>query len=157
MPRLNHVKSARKDNPVVKKGESYYWWKFRFGGKHYSKERPARSRLTQSSFNAWLWDLEDLFIPKLLKSVDSLESDIQDLVTSIEDQHAELEDSFGNIPEQLQDSSPAGEILRERMDALEAWINELEGLEYEPDEDFNDEEKQEWLDDFKDQLPMYEG
>lgn len=31
MARLHFVKSARKDNPSaeVKKGESYYWWKFR--------------------------------------------------------------------------------------------------------------------------------
>ena len=43
MPRVHHVKSARKDNPVAKKGESYYWWKFRYGGKRYSKTpRPGR-------------------------------------------------------------------------------------------------------------------
>lgn len=31
MPRVNHVKAARKDN----QGEPYCWWKFRYGGKHY--------------------------------------------------------------------------------------------------------------------------
>jgi len=48
MPRVTHVKSARKDNPACKKGESYYWWKFRYGSKHYSLTYPKASQLTQS-------------------------------------------------------------------------------------------------------------
>ena len=50
MPRVTHVKAARKDNPVCKKGESYYWWKFRYGGKRYSLTRPRASQLTQSAY-----------------------------------------------------------------------------------------------------------
>jgi len=50
MARANFVKKARKDNSVVKKGESYYWWKFAYGSKQYSKEAPSRSQLTQSGF-----------------------------------------------------------------------------------------------------------
>ena len=43
MPRVNYVKKARKNNPAVKRGESYFWWKFRYGGKQYSKTRPRQS------------------------------------------------------------------------------------------------------------------
>jgi hypothetical protein len=36
---VHYVKSARKDNPVAKKGESYYWFKKnKYGDKFYYKE-----------------------------------------------------------------------------------------------------------------------
>ena len=48
MPKVHHVKKARKDNRAVKKGESYYWWKFAYSSKRYSKTYPKASQLTQS-------------------------------------------------------------------------------------------------------------
>jgi len=57
MPRVNFVQKARKDNPVAKAGESYYWWKFRYGGKHYSLTRPRESQLTQSEFLGAMYSL----------------------------------------------------------------------------------------------------
>ncbi len=52
MARAHFVKKARKDNPAagIKAGDSYYWWKFRRGGKHYSKTAPRPSQLTQSEY-----------------------------------------------------------------------------------------------------------
>ena len=50
MPRLHYVKKARKDNPAVKAGEPYYWWKHAWSAKQYSKTRPRPSQLTQSEF-----------------------------------------------------------------------------------------------------------
>jgi len=50
MPRVHFVKHARKDNDLVKKGESYYWWKFRFTGKCMSKTPPRKSQLTESEY-----------------------------------------------------------------------------------------------------------
>ena len=43
MPRVNYVKKARKAIPGadIKVGDAYYWWKFRYGGKHVSKIRPV--------------------------------------------------------------------------------------------------------------------
>ena len=36
MPRVHFVKKARKDYPStgIQKGDSYYWWQFRYGGTH---------------------------------------------------------------------------------------------------------------------------
>jgi hypothetical protein len=53
MPRVNFVKKARKAIPSsgIKVGDSYYWWKFRYGGKFVSKERPRQSQLTQSKLS----------------------------------------------------------------------------------------------------------
>jgi hypothetical protein len=52
MARAHFVKKARKAIPGtdIKKGDSYYWWKFRFGGKRTSKTAPKASQLTQSEF-----------------------------------------------------------------------------------------------------------
>ncbi len=62
MPRVTHVKKARKDNPVCKAGESYYWWKFRYGGKRYSLTRPRPSQLTQSAYFGGLRALCELHV-----------------------------------------------------------------------------------------------
>lgn len=59
MARAHFVKKARKDNPAVKAGESYYWWKFRRGPKRYSKERPRPSQLTQSEFYGQVYGLQE--------------------------------------------------------------------------------------------------
>ena len=50
MPHVHHVEKAQKDHPGVKKGEPYYWWSFRFGGKHFSTSYPRPSQLTQSEY-----------------------------------------------------------------------------------------------------------
>ena len=39
-PRVHYVKSARKDNPVAKKGEPYYWWQSYCSPKQFSKTPP---------------------------------------------------------------------------------------------------------------------
>ena len=131
MPRVHFVKKARKDNPIVKKGESYYWWKFRFGGKRYSKTRPKRSQLTQSSFLANLWDLEDS-IPNEMS-----EEDVNSFISELEALKEECEYSLDNMPEQLRDTSESGYLLRERIDNLDDWINELYSIDFDhkhPDE-----------------------
>ncbi len=61
MPRVTHVKNARKDNPVCKVGESYYWWKFRYGGKHYSLTPPKASQLTQSVYLGTIYDSQEMW------------------------------------------------------------------------------------------------
>lgn len=61
MPRVHFVKKARKDvsNSDIKKGESYYWWKFRFGGKCVSRTPPKQSQLTQSDFLSQIYKIQD--------------------------------------------------------------------------------------------------
>lgn len=61
MASVTFVKKAMKDYPDhgIKKGESYYWWKFRFGGKHYSRTPPRQSQLTQSEFWGTVWGTQE--------------------------------------------------------------------------------------------------
>lgn len=120
MPRVHYVKKARKDHPGgIKKGDSYYHWKFRYGGKRYSKTRPKRSQLTQSGFLSALWELEDSI-------GEGFEYDeLQDFIGELENLQMECEDSLLAMPEHLQESSWSGELLQSRIDSLEDWIGEL--------------------------------
>ena len=100
MPRVHHVKSARKDNPVAKKGESYYWWKFRYGGKRYSKTPPKPSQLTQSPYF----------------------SSIRSLVEMIEEQEVRDEDMLNDLKEQVRDELES--IQSECQDSLDCLSGE---------------------------------
>ena len=126
MPKLNFVKKARKDNPVAKRGESYYWWKFAFGSKQYSAKNPPRSRLTQSEYFSTLWGLEDGFVPA--DNAADLATQIEAFKSELEELRDEQEEKLQNMPESLQ-ASPTGELLQERYDALEGWACEIEGLD----------------------------
>jgi chromosome segregation ATPase len=144
MPRVHFVKKARKDNPAVKAGESYYHWSFRFGGKRYSKTYPKRSQLTQSGFLSELYDLQDGIDDRFkdLKTGEDFDTALQDLISEVEGLRDECQDSLDNMPEHLQDSSSSGELLRERVDALEQWVSELDGVDTDFDEELTEDELQ---------------
>ena len=127
MPRVHHVKKARKDNPVVKRGEPYFWWKFAFGTKQYSKTYPGRSQLTQSNFLSQFYDLQD----GLNITLENLEDDIANLTSELETLRDECQDSLGNMPEQLQDTSDSGMLLTERIDNLDTAIDEIASIDIE--------------------------
>lgn len=153
MPKVHHVKRARKDNPVAKKGEPYYWWQFAFGPKQYSKTPPKRSQLTQSSFLSQLYDLQDGMQERLQNvSLDTIQDVVTDLVDELQAMLDECQDSLDNMPEHLQEASSSGELLQERIDNLESWITDLENIDLEPDEDLTEEEKEDWLQDRIDEI-----
>lgn len=134
MPKVHYVKKARKDNRVVKAGESYYWWKFAFGPKMLSKEKPMPWQLTRSSFLQTLYQLqheiENMSVPE---SIEDLKQAMEDIKSQIETMKDECQDSLDAMPEHLQDTSDSGITLTERIEALEQWIDEYDSLS------FNDE------------------
>jgi len=150
MARATHVKKARKDIPGtdIKAGDSYYWWKFMVGGrggpKHYSKERPRLSQLTQSEYLGALYDLQDRL--SALPADSSLADEVQSLVDDIRQLGEDQTDKLNNMPDSLQQSS-TGEMLQERADAMESAASELDGLdmsEYDKEghgEDYETEEE----------------
>lgn len=111
MAKVHFVKSARKDNPVAKKGESYFWWKPMIGGrggaKRYSKERPKPSQLTTSEFLSRFYDIEEQIAEA--KDPDTLEQIAQDL-SELGD---ETREKYDNMPEGLQQGD-TGTMLDER-------------------------------------------
>lgn len=133
MPKVHYVKKARKDNPVVKKGESYYWWKFRFGGKHYSRKYPKRSLLTQSSFLSQMYDIEDTLSERFdgCSDVNDFAAAIDELLSELDGLYDECQYSYDNMPENLRDASDSGILLEERMCNIEAWKNGIENVDVE--------------------------
>lgn len=143
MARAHFVKAARKAIPEsgIKVGDSYYWWKFRYGGKRVSKTPPRRSQLTQSDFLGQLYDIEDELGD--LQADDTLQSMVEDIAQRLHDLASECEDKRNNMPEQLQDSE-SGTLLQERYDACEAAADELEQIDWERnDDDFEEPEREE--------------
>lgn len=128
MARVTFVKKARKSIPGtdIKKGDSYYWWKFRFGDRHVSKTPPRRSQLTQSSFYASLWDIEDDLAA--LTGGDELAADRDDIVNRLRELAEECENNRSNMPDHLQDSD-TGTMLEERAEACNNAADELEQLD----------------------------
>lgn len=129
MARVHFVKSARKNNPAVKKGESYYWWKFMVGGrggpKHYSATPPKPSQTTQSEFLGTLGDIEDEI--SSLAADDGLESAVADIASRLRELGEEQGTKKENMPEGLQESD-TGNMLQDRADRCGEMADELEAI-----------------------------
>lgn len=135
MPRVHYVQKARKDNPAVKAGEPYYWWKFRHGGKRYSKTRPRPSQLTQSPYYGAVRSLVERIEDETPNDWDDFESLRDEIKDEIEALGQECQDNLDNMPDSLQ-YSPTGELLQERIDACDNAVMEIESIdEFEFDED----------------------
>lgn len=152
MPRLHYVKKARKDNPVVKAGEPYYWWKHAFSPKRYSKTRPRPSQMTQSDFMGQYLSMGEDFEDALngTDTVEGVQEAVEDLKNNIEQLRDETQDKLDNMPEQFQEAD-TGQMMQERIDGLESWQDELDSVElddFEYDKDAGipeDEARGEWL------------
>lgn len=154
MARANFVAKARKDNPVALKGESYWWWKFRYGGKQFSKTRPERHQLTQSAFYSQLWQLEDDFEKRIydVGTVEEFPELIESMSGDLETLMEECQESLDNMPEGLQESSASGELLAERIDSLDSWINELQNVDLSMDDITTEDEEEEALENIKEEI-----
>lgn len=146
MPRVHHVKSARKENPVCKAGEPYYWWKFRYGGKRYSLTYPKASQLTQSEFLGQMYDLTEQLEEFNAEDVGDLEMQVEGVSSDIRSLGSEQGEKVYGMPDSLQ-SSPTAELLQEREAACDAWADELDNVDFTVDEkpeEWDDEEDGEW-------------
>ena len=150
MPRVHFVKSARKAIPEydIKVGDSYYHWKFRYGGKRVSKTYPKPSQLTQSYYLQQLYDIQDR-VQSLsnLTDADDLQTEFDNIKSELENLRDEQQSSLDNMPEHLQESSSSGQMLQERIETLENAINDFDGIDVSDyDEMSDDEAKQEIMD-----------
>jgi hypothetical protein len=125
MPRVTHVKKAAKDNNCVKAGESYYWWKFRYGGKHRSKTYPRPSQLTQSNYLGQLYGFQERVEDFEVTDRDDVVADLEEIKDDIQNLGEEQNEKRDNMPESLYDSS-TGELLGERAEACEEMVTSLE-------------------------------
>ena len=128
MPRVHFVKKARKDNSAVKKGESYFWWKFRYGRKQCSKTRPRASQLTQSAYFGTIYSIQEEIEDWGGDDSDEFGTLVDDVREQVCELREETQGSLDNMPESLT-YSPTGELLQERIDALDGAESELDYVE----------------------------
>ncbi len=144
MPRVNSVKSARKEHhcrkcgKTIEIGQPYIYWEFRYGGtveRCMTCPRPRHSELTQSDKLSALWaaseSVEDAITAYESESWDDIANfDVSSLsealrsaaeeVRSIGEQYQESAD---NIPI---DGSTVKEECEEKSGACEEWADTLE-------------------------------
>ena len=140
MPRVTHVKSARFDNRVCKKGESYYWWKPFRSGKHYSLTYPKPSQLCSGRKSEVMATQENL---EAALGVDLDPADIQaaceDAAAEFRSQGEEYCEGADNMPESLQYGEQA-EAMREMGESLETAADNLEQLDFDAPDLFEEDE-----------------
>jgi len=170
MPEVTHVKHARKKNPVAEIGEPYYWWKFAFSGKSYSKTYPRQSQLTQSDFFISLFGAQEAATEALGGVSDApsgavefddqianLESIKDSLVADLEGLRDETQEKFDNQPQGLQDGD-TGQLLQGRVDSVEEMLEPLEQLEFQTSGDVARDDYESTIEDLVSALEVeYEG
>jgi hypothetical protein len=131
MPRVHHVKKARKeikrgDRVIVQVGQPYYYWEFRYGGKHVSLTPPRRSQLTQSDKLSRAYQAEEA-LEDLDRSMDyeDAQEQVRSIAEEIREVAQEYRDAVDNMPESLQSSSTADEC-NEKADELDNWADDIE-------------------------------
>lgn len=148
MARANFVKKARKDIPGtdIKAGDSYYWWKFRHGGKNYSKTQPKASQLTNSTFYSGVYAVQEQIGEA--SADDGLEGLRDDVVGQLEELRDQCQESHDNMPEGLQQGD-TGQLLEDRVSAMDSAIDEFQNIDFdEPDtSEADDLEREEGEDD----------
>lgn len=121
------IPANKKDKILVEVGQSYYWWKWRFGSKNVSLTEPTPDQLTRYGKSEWDEKMEDYEERK--GNLDS-ESDKDDLLEDISEFKEELESRLENIPESLKESS----VLNERIEELDTLYDEVTGIEIEEED-----------------------
>ena len=142
MAKVNFTKKAQKDYPEfgIKKGDSYYYWSLMTGPRssitYKSLTQPKPSQLTSSPFLSTLYEIQERIEEVEFTELDDLKSFVEEIVGDIGSLKDETQSSLYNMPEGLQQGG-TGQLLQERIDALEGWQSELEGvdLEFEFDEE----------------------
>lgn len=170
MPRVHQVKKARKDNPVCKRGESYYWWKFRNGGKHFSLTYPKQSQLTQSPYLSVIYECADqwseldepqnieadqwdqayvaTWLGQIADSMEGITEQLRELVDQYEEGATNMEEYFSGVErvDQLRDCGMECEAtcdeIDNTVDEFRSTADEIESLELPDKEDFGS--KEEW-------------
>jgi len=145
MARAKFVKKARRAVPEagIEIGDSYYWWKFRFGGKHFSKTPPKPSQLTQSNYLSQILAIQERDFDR-----DDPESFVEDVKGELESLKDEIEGNLQNMPEGLQQGD-TGQLLQERIDSLDQVITDLESIDMQFEDDISDEEKEDKINDIE--------
>jgi len=167
MARSHYVEHARKSpghcgrcDLVIRKRDPYYWWKFRYGGKHIRciEHRPRQSDLTSSDKLSTLYaaqegledsiaaarkklgqaqvaryELAEAAYTEAFKAVLELKGDAESCKDEAQTVADEYNESADNI-EQTFSSSPTADLCRENAEQIEEWTSGFDQVETEIDD-----------------------
>lgn len=164
MARVHHVKHARKDNPVCKKGEDYYHWTPFRSAKRYSKTYPRGSQLC-SGRKSEVMAHQEALADDLSAATDyeEIKAACEACAEGLRQCGEEYKESAENMREYFPDSEQA-DNMEEMAQSLETQADELEGLDFDGPEDFDDPEPEEpqagefgTNDEYEDAVVEYDG
>lgn len=139
------TQKARKDYPDqgIVKGDTYYKWTLRPGGRYskgvlYRSARlPRPSQLTSNAFRSPLYSLQEQ-VDDL--TTENAHTDREGIVEEIRALGEDQREKFDNMPEGLQQGD-TGQLLEGRADACGEWADELEGIDLsELEQDYRPED-----------------
>jgi hypothetical protein len=131
------------DVVIVPKGTEYYKWQKKNQPPTISLTPPTRQQLTSSDFLIQIYDLEDDINSFQAEGPEDIQSAVDGWREQVETLRDELEEKRENMPESLQES-PVGQLLQERYDALDEWLNELDSIDLDdyPTEEIDTEDEE---------------
>jgi hypothetical protein len=143
---VNTVKKARKDYPGtgIEKGDTYYWWKFRYGGKVRSKKFPRASQLTQSDKLSRLYGAQEEVEDALGSGdLETIKCACEYAASEIRHVAEEYQESADNIRDSFTDS-PTADECEEKSEAAGSVADELESLDFEIGDEPDEDDKETW-------------
>lgn len=128
MPKVTQ-KVARKDYPDhgIKRGDTYYTWKFYRGAKRMSKVRPRGSQLTQREDYGALREAQEALGAWESDRRTELVDEVAQAIGSLETARDAAQGKYDNLPEVWQ-SGQKGDDLSNFVQECEDAISELEGI-----------------------------
>lgn len=128
------------DEILINVGESYWTWCFYGGQPIYSKTKPRQSQLTNNSFKQELYSIQESVEDFSPEDPDEVGEFVEELISNLEELRDTCQESFDNIPEQLQEGN-SGQILQERIENLDDVIYNLENIDTEFSSELDESEK----------------
>lgn len=143
MPRINHVKKARKPigqcgscSTPIKKGDAYYWLAFRFGGKRVRCSKPEcrfkRSDTTQSKLGdvySAQETAEELLAKWDRKDQEALVTIVNDCGASVREVYDDYESSASEHP----NLAGQTEEIRSQLDEIANELEDFSVDEHDPE------------------------
>lgn len=128
------------DEILINVGESYWTWCFYGGQPIYSKTKPRQSQLTNNPFYQELYSIQESVEDFSPEDPDEVGEFVEELISNLEELRDTCQESFDNIPEQLQEGN-SGQILQERIENLDDVISNLENIDTEFSSELDESEK----------------
>jgi hypothetical protein len=121
---------ANKDYPEhgIKKGERYWKWKFRYGGKHMSATPPKPSQLTQREDHGAILRAQEINPPEWdAENREEIADSINDMLAELESGKDAAQEKYDNLPENFQQAEQ-GQNLETLVSECEDCMTELENI-----------------------------